>query len=125
MQAVSLLDSLINDMPINVENLKVARQSLLNDVNNSYPPFRQKPLMISLSERLGHTADSQTGLVEQLPSLTQADIEAFYRQHIKGQPCQLMIVGDLKKLDMKELARYGTIVKVKKDDIYRTKPVTK
>ena len=125
MQAVSLLDSLINDMPINVENLKVARQSLLNDVNNSYPPFRQKPLMISLSERLGHTTDSQTALVEQLPSLTQADIEAFYRQHIKGQPCQLMIVGDLKKLDMKELARYGTIVKVKKDDIYRTKPVTK
>ena len=121
MQAVSLLDSLINDMPVNIENLKVARQSLLNDVNNSYPAFRGKPLMISLSERLGFTTDSETALVEQLPSLTQADIEAFYRQHIKDQPFQLMIVGDVKKLDMKTLARYGTIVKVKKDDIYKTK----
>ena len=121
MQAVTLLDSLINDMPMNVENLNVARQSLLNDINNSYPTFRAKPLMISLSERAGYTCDEKTSMVEQLPTLTQADIEAFYRQHIKGQPYQLMIVGDVKKLDMKTLARYGTIVKVKKDDIYKTK----
>ena len=125
MQAITLLDSLINDMPVNVENMSVARQSLLNDVNNSYPTFRGKPLMIALSERNGYTSDSQTPLVEQLPALTQADVEAFYRQHVKDQPYQLMIVGNLKKLDMKALARYGNIVKVKKEDIYRTKPVKK
>ena len=125
MQAVSLLDSLVNDMPVNVENLSVARQSVLNDINNSYPTFRGKPVVISLSERMGYTDDQNTPMVEQLPSLTQADIEAFYRQHIKGQPYQLMIVGNLKKLDLKALAKYGTIVKVKKDDIYRTKPVSK
>ena len=125
MQAISLLDSLMNDMPMNVENLSVARQSLLNDVNNSYPTFRGKPLMIALSERNGYTCDESTALVEQLPSLTQADIEAFYRKHIKGQPYQMMIVGDAKKLDLKALARYGTIVKVKKDDIYKTKVLKK
>ena len=121
MQAIALLDSLYNDMPVNVENLAVARQSLLNDVNNSYPTFRSMPLIVSLSERNGYTSDVETALVEQLPSLTQADVEAFYRQHIKGQPYQLMIVGNVKKLDMKALARYGTVVKVKKDDIYKTK----
>ena len=122
MQAVHLLDSLINDMPLNPENMAVARQSLLNDVNNSYPTFRGKPLTIALSERAGHTRDAHAALVEQLPTLSQADIEAFYSQHIKGQPYQLMIVGDVKKLDLKALARYGTVVKVKKDDIYKTKP---
>ena len=121
MQAIALLDSLINDMPVNDENMSVARQSLLNDINNSYPTFRGKPLLISLSERKGYTSDVNTTMVEQLPSLTQADVEAFYRQHIKGQPYQLMIVGNVKSLDMKELAKYGTIVKVKKDDIYKTK----
>ena len=125
MQAVTLLDSLINDMPMNVENLNVARQSLLNDVNNSYPTFRRKPLTIALAERLGYTDDVNTALVEQLPTLSQADIEAFYSQHIKGQPYQMMIVGNVKKLDLKALARYGSIVKVKKDDIYYTKPAKK
>ena len=123
MQAIALLDSLVNDMPVNSENMDVARQSLLNDINNSYPTFRGKPLMIAAMERCGFTADQHTVLAQQLPSLIQADIEAFYRQHIQGKPYQLMVVGNLKKLDMKALARYGTIVKVKKDDIYRTKPV--
>ena len=121
MQAIALLDSLCKDMPINVENMAIARQSLLNDVNNSYPAFRGMPLIVSLSERNGYTSDVNTALVEQLPSLTQADVEAFYRQHIKNQPYQLMIVGNVKNLDLKALARYGTVVKVKKDDIYRTK----
>lgn len=121
MQAISVLDSLINNMPVNVENMNVARQSLLNDINNSYPTFRGKPLLISMSERNGYTSDMNTTMVEQLPTLTQADVEAFYRQHIKGQPYQLMVVGDVKKLDMKALANYGTIVKVNKDDIYKTK----
>ena len=121
MQAITLLDSLINDMPVNAENLAVARQSLLNEVNNSYPSFRGKPLYIALMERSGYTRDESTALVEQLPTLTQADMDAFYRQHVKGQPYQLMIVGDIKKLDLKALAQYGTIVKVKKDDIYKTK----
>ena len=121
MQAITLLDSLINDMPVNQENLSVARQSLLNDVNNSYPTFRGKPFMVAMEERMGYTQDKDAVLVEQLPTLTQADVEAFYARYVKDQPYQLMIVGDMKKLDLKALARYGTIVKVKKDDIYRTK----
>ena len=125
MQAIALLDSLCNDMPVNVENLKVARQSLLNDVNNSYPTFRGMPLIVSLSERCGYTTDISKALVQELPGLTQSDVEAFYRQHIKNQPYQLMIVGNAKKLDLKQLARYGNVVKVKKDDIYKTKPVKK
>lgn len=84
-------------------------------------PSVASPLWAALSERIGFTCDENTSMVEQLPTLTQADIEAFYRQHIKGQPYQLMIVGDVKKLDMKALARYGTVVKVKKDEIYKTK----
>ena len=122
MQAITLLDSLVNEMPMNEENLSVARQSLLNEINNSYPTFRGKPLMVALSEREGYTSDKNAMMVEQLPTLSRADIEAFYVRHIKNQPYQLMIVGDTKKLDLKALARYGTIVKVKKDDIYRTKP---
>ncbi|MBR5169304.1 MAG: insulinase family protein [Muribaculaceae bacterium] len=125
MQALTLLDSLVNDMPVNVENMSVARQSLLNDINNSYPTYRGKPLMIALSERMGYTADRNTAMVEQLPALTQQDIEDFYARNIKNQPYQLMVVGNLKKLDLKALAKYGTIVKVKKEDIYRTKPVKK
>jgi predicted Zn-dependent peptidase len=80
MQAIALLDSLMADMPVNAQNMDVARQSLLNDINNSYPSFRGKSILVSLQQRMGYTRDSNAALVEQLPGLTQADIEAFYRQ---------------------------------------------
>ena len=121
MQAIGLLDSLFNNLPVNVENMSVASQSLLNEVNNAYPTFRGKPIIVSATKRLGYTADPNAALVQHLPSLTRDDIEAFHARHIKAQPYQLMIVGNLKKLDLKALERFGTIVKLKKDDIYKTK----
>ena len=106
---------------MNSENLDVARQSLLNDINNSYPSFRGKARFVAVEERRGFTSDERAILAKLLPEFTQADVEAFYRQHIKGQPYQLVIVGDVKKLNLKELARYGSVEMVKKDDIYKTK----
>jgi len=121
MQAIALLDSLVNDMPMSSENLDVARQSLLNGINNFYPSFRGKSRFVAAEERRGYTSDERATLVRLLPSLSQADVEAFYRQHIKGQPYELVIVGDVKKLDLKALAGYGAVELVKKDDIYKTK----
>ena len=121
MQAIALLDSLLNDMPINSANMSVARQSLLNGVNNSYPSFRGKAILVAAQQRYGYTGDANTALVKLLPTMTQADVESFYRQQVKDKPYQLMIVGNVKNLDLKALSRYGTVKKVKKDEIYKTK----
>ena len=125
MQVIGLLDTLFNDMPVNKGNMPLAKLNLANEINNSYPTFRGMPLIVSLSERIGYTRDSNSVLGEQLPTLGDEEILEFYQERIQGKPYQLMIVGNVKKLDLKALARYGTIVKVKKDDIYRTKPATK
>ena len=121
MQAIALLDSLLNDMPINSANMSVARQSLLNGVNNSYPSFRGKAILVAAQQRYGYTGDANTALVELLPTMTQADVDSFYRQQVKDKPYQLMIVGNVKNLDLKALSKYGTVKKVKKDEIYKTK----
>ena len=121
MQVIGLLDTLLNDMPVNRGNMPVAKTCLVNEINSSYPTFRGMPIIVSQSERLGYTRDANTVMAEQLSGLDEGDIMKFYSEHIKNQPYQLMIVGNAKKLDLKELARYGTIVKVKKDDIYKTK----
>ena len=121
MQVIGLLDTLINEMPVNKGNMPLAKLNLVNEINNSYPTFRGMPLIVSLSERIGYTRDSNSVLGEQLPTLGDEEILKFYQERIQGKPYQLMIVGNVKKLDLKALARYGTIVKVKKDDIYKMK----
>ena len=121
MQAIALLDSLVNDMPMNSENLAVARQSLLNGISNNYPSFRGMPIFVAAEERYGFDSDERAVNARIVPTLTQAEVESFYRQHIQGKPYQLMIAGNVKTLDLKALAKYGTIQMVKKDDIYKTK----
>lgn len=121
MQVIGLLDTLFNDMPVNKGNIPLAKLNLANEINNSYPTFRGMPLIVSLSERIGYTRDANMVLGEQLSTLGDEEILKFYQERIQGKPYQLMIVGNIKKLDLKALARYGTIVKVKKADIYKTK----
>ncbi len=121
MQVIGLLDTLFNDMPVNKGNMPLAKLNLANEINNSYPTFRGMPLIVSLSERIGYTRDANMVLGEQLSTLGDEEILKFYQERIQGKPYQLMIVGNIKKLDLKALARYGTIVKVKKADIYKTK----
>ena len=121
MQAIALLDSLVNDMPVNSENIAVARQGLLNDISNNYPSFRGMPMFVAAEERYGFDSDERAVNARIVPTLTQADVETFYRQHIQGKPYQLMIAGNVKTLDLKALEKYGTIRMVEKDDIYKTK----
>ncbi len=121
MQVIGLLDTLFNDMPVNKGNMPLAKLNLANEINNSYPTFRGMPLIVSLSERIGYNRDANMVLGEQLSTLDDEEILKFYQERIQGKPYQLMIVGNVKKLDLKALARYGTIVKVKKADIFKTK----
>ena len=121
MQVIGLLDTLFNDMPVNKGNMPLAKLNLANEINNSYPTFRGMPLIVSLSERIDYNRDANMVLGEQLSTLDDEEILKFYQERIQGKPYQLMIVGNVKKLDLKALARYGTIVKVKKADIYKTK----
>ena len=44
----------------------------------------------------------------------------FHRQHIGDNPNRVWIViGDKKLTDMKALARFGKVVELKKEDVFR------
>jgi hypothetical protein len=69
-------------------------------------------------QRLGYTEDPLKTLLPKYAALTFGDIETFWSQNIKDQPIAIMIVGDKKKIDMKELAKFGKIIELKLNDIF-------
>lgn len=121
MLAVPLLDSLINNLPAIGENFVTAKQSMLNDINNEYPSFRQMPVVVNNWNRLGYQDDPRAEQLRHLPALTLDDVQAFHRQHIQNQPYALIIVGNIKQIDLRQLQRYGTVTKLKQNDIYKKK----
>lgn len=121
MEAISLVDSLLNDMPLSVGNFETSRRSCINALNANFPSFRDIGIRIATLRSQGHDCDNNTGLAELLESATMEDMVEYYENNIKGNSRHrvLGIVGDKSRLDMSALSRYGRIVILHESDIFR------
>nr|WP_234999317.1 M16 family metallopeptidase [Parabacteroides chinchillae] len=120
LDAMTVLDSLIKKMPERPEaRVDAVKQSILNSVNNEYPSFRQISPKIYTALRNGYNTDPNRELLADIENMHMKDISGFYEKHVAGRPVVYAIVGSSKHIDMKKLASFGTIVKVKRKDIYK------
>ena len=116
---LTILDSLFKDMPMREENAETAKLTLLNEINNTYPSFRNMGAYVRNSEFSGYTEDPDASLVRVLPAMGSSDIINYYESQIKGRPQVLMIVGNKKNLPMDIIQRWGPVTYLRKSDIYR------
>ena len=120
MEALATVDSLLRQMPMKENNLDAARQSVLNDIQNSYPAFRNMPAFVANQRMLGNTVDPNAAKARLLPGITAQDIIQFHQQRFAGNNNRVwIIIGDKKLTDLKALARYGKVVELKKEDVVR------
>ena len=120
LEAIATIDSLLRQMPMKEENLKAARQSVLSDIQNDYPTFRTVAKYVANKMRDGYTSDPNAETVRLLPSVTTQDVVNFHQQHIAANKNRVwIIIGDKKLTDLKALARFGKVVELKKEDVYR------
>ena len=74
----------------------------------------------SASARMeGFDRDPAEEFLRDIATMDMQDISRFYQEQISGRPVVYVIAGNRKRIDMNKLAEYGTIVKVKKKDIYK------
>ena len=114
-----MLDSVLRDMPVREGNIRAARQGLVNVINNGYPVFRSLGGFVAACRLKGYTNDPDSATLSLLPTLGIEDVTRFYRTHVQTVPTSYIIVGDKRKLNMEQLKRYGSVVELKRDDIYR------
>jgi predicted Zn-dependent peptidase len=68
----------------------------------------------------GYATDPNEEVARLLPNVTTQDIVQFHQQHIASNKNRVwLIIGDKKLTDMKALARFGKVVELKKEDVYR------
>lgn len=119
LDALGVLDSLIREMPLKPERVEAVKQTLVNRINNDYPPFRNLSEKVASARMEGFDRDSAEEFLRDIATMDMQDISRFYREQISGRPVVYVIAGNRKHIDMKKLAEYGTIIKVKKKDIYK------
>ena len=120
LEALTTIDSLLRQMPLKEENLEAARQSVISDIQNDYPTFRDMASYVAGQRMNGYTTDPNADIARLLPAISAQDIVQFHQQHIAPNNNRVwIIIGDKKLTDMKALARFGKVVQLKKEDVYR------
>lgn len=119
-ECIATIDSLLRQMPMKEENLEASRQTVLNDIQNDYPSFRNMTAYVANQRMSGYTNDPNADIARVLQGINAQDIVQFHQQHVAPNKNRVwIIIGDKKLTDMKALSRYGKIVELKKEDIYR------
>jgi predicted Zn-dependent peptidase len=116
--ALTVLDQLINEMPVKPERLPAVKQALINQSGNNYPAFRKIPGKIASLINEGYQADPNETLIDNLSKMSMNDVVRFYEDNISSRPVVYMIVGNSKKIDMNKLVEFGKVIRVKKDSLY-------
>ena len=119
LDALGVLDSLIREMPLKPERMEAVKQTLVNRINNDYPPFRNLSEKVACARMEGFDRDPAEEFLRDIATMDMQDISRFYQEQISGRPVVYVITGNRKHIDMKKLAEYGTIIKVKKKGIYK------
>ncbi|MBR5072649.1 MAG: insulinase family protein, partial [Bacteroidales bacterium] len=119
LSAIQLVDSLITNLPIKENGLESSRHSIVSKTNNGYPTFRSLPSTVQQYERLGYTLDPNTEVLANLPAIDATALRSYYEKAVAPAPTVWIIVGDRKNLPMTDIAGYGRLVELKKDDIYK------
>lgn len=117
--ALGVLDSLFNDMPVKEKTFKTAKQSCLNNINNSYPSFRGKAEYVAGHEFKGHDHDTNKEFSESIGKVTTDDIRKYYTDNVKQAPRAIIIVGKIDKAQMEALRKYGDVKLLTKKDIIK------
>ena len=119
LDALGVLDSLIREMPLKPERMEAVKQTLVNRINNDYPPFRNLSEKVASARMEGFDRDPAEEFLRDIATMDMQDISRFYQEQISGRPVVYVITGNRKHIDMKKLPEYGTIIKVKKKGIYK------
>lgn len=120
LEALSTIDSLLHQIPMKENNLEAARQSVVNDIQNAYPTFRTVGEYVAKQLRDGYSTDPQADIAKDIPAVTSQDIKQFHQRYIASNKNRVwVVIGDKKLTDMKALARFGKVIELKKEDVYR------
>lgn len=119
LDAVDVYMSLLDNMPMNEDNIESIRTILRQSLLSGKPTFRQKSQRMTDWFRMGYAIDPAALQIRQVQRLKFDDIRSFYTQHVQGRPVTIVIMGDPRQIDQKALkARYGKITKLSKSKLF-------
>lgn len=118
-EGIDVLRGLITDMPERIEKFNASKDALILSRASNYVTFRNMPKSVSAWVEQGYNYDPRKDVTNIIRKTEYKDVQDFYERCIKNRPIVIMMSGNGKQIDMKELSKYGTVKKLKAKEIFR------
>lgn len=118
-EAIQVFDSLVRFMPQKTDRWDFLINYLTKSSLISRPHFRDLSERIVSWKWLGYNYDPSQEKIPVYYDMKFDDMYKFYSDNIQKKPMVITIVGDEKRINLNELAKYGKIIKVQKKEIFR------
>jgi zinc protease len=117
--AVEIIFSLINNMPLKKNKAEGVKNNLVYSSILGRPRDRFLTQYVENLEMMGYTEDPNLYHQANYPKANIDYINQYYQENIKGQPIAVVVVGDKKKIDTKELEKFGKYQYLNSDKLFK------
>ena len=120
MDGVAAMSDLMKKFPQRKAKFVPSRDYLIATRNSSYIGFRQLPAQVRYWREVERIeADPRAEITNEIKGLRFIDLEEFHQKYVEGRPMVIMIDGNAKKFNTKDLKQYGKVKQLKKNDIMK------
>ncbi len=118
-EGVQAMTDLIKNMPQKPDRMESIKKGLIQAIHTQNPNFRYLSETVSSWKFQGYNSDPRKYRMSIYDNLQFKDIVTMYEKFIKGKPIVITITGNMKKVDLNELAKFGKIIKMKEKQILK------
>ena len=117
--ALSVYDSLLTQMPKKPERIETLRQYLSLSGLTNRPGFRSKISSIDNWTKRGYIEDPAKINFDKFKTLNFDDLYGFYKKEFTNKAVVYVLTSNMKQIDKKELAKFGTLRELKFKDFIK------
>lgn len=118
-EAIDVFVDLVRKMPEKPERMEMIKPYLIQSALSDRPDMRDISSTILKWKLMGYQTDPAEAKIKEYEKINFSNITGFYSENIKDKPMVICFVGNKKSIDMKSLEKYGTIIKLKENKIFR------
>jgi predicted Zn-dependent peptidase len=119
LDGMTAFKDLIVNMPVRMEKFNASKEALLKSRASEYINFRGMPSTVQYWMKKGYDHDPRGEVTELIRNANFDDVQSFYDRMIKDRPVVIMMSGNEKKMDKKELGKFGTVTRLKYKQIIK------
>jgi zinc protease len=117
-EAVDLFNDLVRTMPQKPERIGMIKRYIAASTVTRRPGFRSLSQAYVSWLHKGYDRDPSAIILESVEQLESTDIFDYQKKHMANTPLTIMIAGNAKRFDQKDLAKHGKVITIKEKQLF-------